>query len=272
MRTLSYFRPAYLRILPRQGGIDFREALREKLQEASILTRICSSSLIVKNAPSALLSLEVEPVWYAVAKISSALFSLLVILPVIIVGALGFSLTSLALLLTAAAVGFIIPELYLMDKMAKRRQELRAQFPNFLDILRVYASSAGYDGFAPAMSQIAAGMQGSLGVELRALMRAFPFIGKAALLRIVEERFPFSSCRDLVATIKLEHVYGGGIAEKITVLAEEAQKERLQQAKALGQRSSVALLVPLLLFHFPVALILFIMPFAFSILKALGAN
>lgn len=196
----------------------------------------------------------------------------LLVSPIIIAGALGASWATAVLLTGAALAGFIAPELYTAERLWRRKMQIRSQFPNFLDLLKLYTASPGYEGFGKALTTISEALRGELGQDLREVTRVSRFVGQSRLLSELEARFPYPYCRDLVTTVRLERSFGGGIAPKIAILADEAQKSRLAHAKMVGARSSVGLLVPLLFFHFPVALLLFILPFAYSILQALGAN
>lgn len=252
--------------------MNYFSVARQKLEEVRVTTRIFSLSPILRDPMAALVTLKIEPVWYATSKVVCTVVVALAVLPIIVIGEMGISATTALILLGAMMSGFVLPELYIKERLWKRKIEIRAQFPNFLDLLRLYVASSGYEGFAQALSTISGAYPGELGEELRATAVLGRYVSHSRLLEELERRFPYPSCRDLVSTIALEHTFGGEIAPKIAQLADEAQKSRLDHARMVGQRSSVGLLVPLLFFHFPVALTLFILPFAYSILQALGAN
>ena len=167
-------------------------------------------------------------------------------------------------------VGFILPDFYIKEKTSQRAFDVDFHFPAFLDLLALYTSSEGFDNLGNAIVNISRHARGIMGVELRSLVTSYRFVDRDTFFDAMQRRFDSPLARELASTVKLTEKYGGKIGEKITSLAYEANKDRLQKAKKRGQASAVTLMIPLMLFHFPVALFLMIGPIIMSLSKTLG--
>lgn len=180
-------------------------------------------------------------------------------------------LSPMVLLIPALGLfGFILIELYLNDRVHQIDYEIHTDFPKFLDLLHLYTASAAFENIGSAMYSVASNMEGALARQLRELTAVYRFVDLHTFLEKMDERFSTPLAKDLVATLRLADMYGGSISTKIGTLAEEAHKDRFQNAKKAGQRASATLLVPLMLFHFPVAIIIFIAPTALALKDVFG--
>jgi len=167
-------------------------------------------------------------------------------------------------------LGFSLVDWYITDKEQEISYKIHHEFPRFMDLLHLYTASAAYESIGAAMHAIASTMHGALAKQLQDLTAVQRFVDTDKFLNEFSNRIKTPFAKDLVSTLRLTEVYGGNISEKIGLLAEEAHKTRMQNAKRQGQRSSAALMVPLMLFHFPVALIIFLAPTALALTKVFG--
>jgi tight adherence protein C len=169
-----------------------------------------------------------------------------------------------------ALVGYILPEFYVIDKLQQIEYEVHTDFPRFLDLLYIYTSTAAYEHIGNAIFSISEHMNGALSRQLREITIIYRFVDVNEFLDHFEKRFQTPLAKDLVSTLRLADEYGGNISEKIGILAEEAHKERMQNARQKGQKASAMLMVPLMLFHFPVAVIIFLAPTAIALKQVFG--
>lgn len=169
-----------------------------------------------------------------------------------------------------AFLGFIIPELYILDRLQQIEYEIHNDFPRFLDLLYIYTSTAAFEHVGNAIYAISENMSGVLSKQLREITVIYRFVDVNEFLDRFEARFSTPLAKDLVTTLRLADEYGGNVSEKIGTLAEEAHKERMQSARQKGQKASALLLVPLMLFHFPVAVIIFLAPTALALKQVFG--
>lgn len=227
-------------------------------------------SPIVKNVSASLALINMSERSYRIAKGTATLAG-------VFLGALIY-LLSISTLLSPillliplfAAAGFLLTDLVVADRLAAVEYEMHGDFPRFLDLLHLYTSSAAYENIGSAMYSVASSMRGALAKQLLELTRMYRFVDTSRFLDEMEHRFAIPLAKDLVATLRLAEVYGGSISQKIGVLAEESHKDRLQKARKAGQRASATLMIPLMIFHFPVAIIIFLAPTALALKEAFG--
>lgn len=166
--------------------------------------------------------------------------------------------------------GFCLIDWYVLDKDQELSYKIHYEFPKFLDLLHLYSASAAYENIGSAMYAISHTMNGALAKQLQDITAVQRFVDNDTFLNEFEKRVSSPLAKDLVSTLKLTEIYGGNISEKIGILAEESHKARMQNAKKQGQRASAALLIPLMLFHFPVAVVIFLAPTALALQKVFG--
>lgn len=229
-----------------------------------------STTLLIKNSEEKL----------AIAGINNKMFAVWKGI-LLVIGALNgigiYALTTKAIIspllfvvILFALLGFLLPELYLIDRLQQIEFEIHNDFPRFLDLLYIYTSTAAFEHIGNAMFAISEHMSGVLSKQLRDITIIYRFVDVNSFLDRFENRFRTPLARDLVSTLRLADAYGGNISEKIGILAEEAHKERMQNARQKGQQASAMLLVPLMLFHFPVAVIIFLAPTALALKQVFG--
>lgn len=231
---------------------------------------ILEESLFLKDLERRVLTLGLD---FEKFKIIKALFTSLGFTLGLFIVALGFSFQIIFViptLLIMALIGFSLPDFFILDKENYRDYKIHTELPSLLDLLYLYAASAAYESFGQALFEISQTMPGVLAKELTELTSMYRFVSLDDFLDGLEKRFPDQIVKDLTTTVRLTEKYGGSFSKKISILSEEAHKTRLQRAREIGQRSSVALLVPLLLFHLPVAMIIFMAPMVLSLRTLFG--
>lgn len=167
-------------------------------------------------------------------------------------------------------VGFVLPDYYAKQKAGQRLSDINFHFPSFLDLLALYTSSEGFDNIGNAIISISRHSRGVIGEELRALVTSYRFVDRDTFWDQMQARFNNPLASELASTVRLTEKYGGNISEKMVSLASEANKDRVQKAKKQGQKAAASLLLPLMLFHFPVALFLLLGPLIMSFGKMFG--
>lgn len=241
-----------------------------KLSSKLFAGRVWEFSLFIKNHTRVLEFIAMEPLTYRTMKALSMMIG--AVLGIITYAFITTSLLSPLLLVipVLALIGFFVPEMYVADREQQIKYEIHTDFPRFLDLLHLYTSSAAFEHLGSAMYEVANSMEGTLAKQLRKSMSVYRFVDLHTFLDRFEETFSTPLARDLVATLRLAEEYGGSLSDKIGTLADEAHKERMQNAKKAGQKASAALLVPLMLFHFPVAIIIFIAPTVLALKEVFG--
>jgi len=142
--------------------------------------------------------------------------------------------------LVAAALGFVLPGVWLDRRVAKRQRLLRAAFPDALDLL-VVCVEAGL-GLAPALQRVADDLIISapeLGGELalvNAEMRAG--VDRSQALKNLATRTGLDDIKGLVALLVQTMRFGTGVADALRVYSEEFRDKACRPRKKRRPRSA----------------------------------
>jgi tight adherence protein C len=227
-------------------------------------------SPIIRNVEVTLSKVNVTTPAYRIMKGTGMIAGTLIGLVVYLLGTQHLMSPLAGLVVVGALAGFVAPDLYITDREQHIDMEVHNEFPRFLDLLHLYTASAAYENLGSATHAIAGTMNGTLAGQLRELTSLYRFVDRSRFLNEMSIRFNTPLAKDLVSTLRLADEYGGELSTKIGTLAYEAHRERLQNAKKQGQRASAALLIPLMLFHFPVAVVIFLAPTAIALKSVFG--
>lgn len=170
----------------------------------------------------------------------------------------------------AAFMGSLIPSVWLERRVGARKRELRAAFPDALDLL-VVCVEAGL-GLAPALQRVADDLTLShpeLGTELalvNAEMRAG--VERTQALKNLADRTGLDDIRGLVALLVQTMRFGTGIADALRVYAEEFRDKRMQAAEEAAAKIGTKMIFPLTFCLFPSFFLITIGPAAIRIIAA----
>ena len=153
-----------------------------------------------------------------------------------------------ALLALAPAAGFATPELRLRRRARRRRQQIEAELPDVLDLLRVAVAA----GLAPrrALAEVGRRHPGTLANELRSAA-ARSQLGESAdtALTRLQGRCPADGIPPLVAALKRAERHGAPLAPTLQAQAAEARSRRAAQRSEQAAKAApkIQLVVALLL-------------------------
>lgn len=153
----------------------------------------------------------------------------------------------------AAALGFLVPGVWLDRRVAARQRALREAFPDALDLL-VVCVEAGL-GLAPALQRVADDLVISapeLGSELalvNAEMRAG--VERTQALKNLATRTGLDDIKGLVALLVQTMRFGTGVADALRVYSEEFRDKRMQTAEELAAKIGTKMVFPLVFCLFP---------------------
>lgn len=155
--------------------------------------------------------------------------------------------------LVGAAIGFILPGMWLDRRVAWRQRELRATFPDALDLLVVCVESGL--GLAPALQRVADDLVISapeLGGELalvNAEMRAG--VERTQALKNLAVRTGLDDIKGLVALLVQTMRFGTGVADALRVYSEEFRDKRMQAAEEEAAKIGTKMVFPLVFCLWP---------------------
>ena len=160
-------------------------------------------------------------------------------------GALGILLA-----LFFAFLGFMLPDLFISFKARGRREEIRSELPDALDLLAV-SVEAGL-GFDAAISKLTEHMEGPL-VEEFALALGEMRIGESrtnALQKMVERNQAPELAAFVRAIIQADQL-GISLGRILRVQATDTRNKRQAAAEEKAMKAPIKMLFPTALFIFP---------------------
>ncbi len=165
-----------------------------------------------------------------------------------------------AILLLLALVGAILPELWMRDTRAKRDSELVRNLPVYLEYLSMCVD-AGLN-FAGALKQsVEKGPKGAMRNEFRIVLRDINSgETRADALTRLEKRVDINDISIFVRAVIQAERMGSSIKETLVIQAEQRLTERFQRAEKMAMEAPVKLVVPLVLFIFPLTFIILLFP------------
>ena len=180
----------------------------------------------------------------------------------------------LTLALGAAAVGWLLPAVYVDKRKEARMTRLRAAFPDALDLMVVCVES----GLAlpHAIERVAEEMavsQEELAEELalvNAQIRAG--ISSTEALKNLAERTGLEDIRGLVSLLSQSIRFGTSVADTLRIYAEEFRDRRTQAAEEQAAKIGTKLVFPLILCLWPSFFLVAIGPAIIGVFKAFGSQ
>jgi tight adherence protein C len=163
------------------------------------------------------------------------------------------------------AVGFLAPDFVVGARARKRRELIRAQLPDALDLLAV-SVEAGL-GFDAALAQITRYGRGPLAGEFARVLQEMQ-IGRARVdaLRALATRTSVAELKSFCAIVVQASELGVPIANVLREQAREMRVRRRQRAEELAQKVPVKILFPLIFCLFPALFIVVLGPGVINIL------
>lgn len=172
----------------------------------------------------------------------------------------------LVLGLALAAAGFYLVDLFIYNVGLKRQDEIRRGLPDAMDLLTICVE-AGL-GFDAALSQVAARVPGAIAGEFQRVLQEMQ-IGKTRTdaFRSLADRTTVPELRAFVSSLTQADAFGIPVANVLRTQSKEARIKRRQRAEEKAQKVPVKIMVPLVMFIFPVLFIVVIGPGAIRIVQ-----
>ena len=167
----------------------------------------------------------------------------------------------------AGMFGFAFPIIFLKSMIAERKEEIRREMPDVLDLLCVSVQAGmGFDG---AMGKVTAKMHGPLIEECDRLLQELRMgvTRRNALLRL-SERCGTEEMQLFTAALIQAEKLGVGLAQVLEVQSENMRELRRQNARAMAAKLPTKILFPTLIFIFPVIFVVALGPPAVTIINS----
>jgi tight adherence protein C len=162
-------------------------------------------------------------------------------------------------MLVGGGLGFLLPELWLSQLIAKRKKSIQKSLPDALDLL-VISVEAGL-GFDAAMARVVSKSDNELSRELARVMAEMR-VGRPRreALKDMVARTDVADLSQFVAAIIQAEQLGVSVSQVLTVQADQMRVLRRQRAEAEAQQAPLKMLFPMLIFIFPALCIMILGP------------
>jgi len=164
--------------------------------------------------------------------------------------------------MSGGIAGYLAPGIYLDRRIAARRQEHRAGFPDFMDLLVVCADAglameAALDRVGRELGEAYPSLAGNIhmaNLEIRAgrtLTEALEHLG---------ERLGLEEARSFATLIQQSDELGSSISGALRVYSEDMRHKRLSRAEEKAYSLPAKLAVPMMVCIFPVLFVVILLP------------
>jgi tight adherence protein C len=197
------------------------------------------------------------------------------LLPIAMVGVVFFTglyrVNPFFIVLMAAVLGYLIPEMWLVWRVSNRQKKLRKGLPDALDLL-VICVEAGL-GLDQAFMKVSEELQiahPEMSDELH-LVNMEMRIGKTRLdaLRELGRRTGLEDVKSLVAMLIQTDRFGTSVAQSLRVYSDELRVKRRQRAEEMSAKTSVKMVPPLVFFIFPALMVVILGPAVITLMRQL---
>jgi len=173
------------------------------------------------------------------------------------------------LLAGITALGFFLPRFMLKKKLAARQRRIRLGLPDGLD-LTVICVEAGLS-LDQAMMRVGEDLR-TAHPELSAEFHLFDLEARAGkprveALRDLAERTGVDDIRSLVGTLIQTDRFGTSVAQALRVHSDSLRTERRQRAEEQAAKTTVKMIIPLVLFVMPSLIFVTVGPAVIQLLK-----
>jgi tight adherence protein C len=222
-------------------------------------------SLISNKGPSAELRLRITQAGltspHAVPTYMGIKFSFLIFSLTLMASVASFLDTTTAIkmliVLVGAAIAFFLPNLLLKYLADRRCSEVRRHLPDVIDLLEI--SVSGGMGLDTAWNAVAGEIRAvsALTADEMALTNLEVLLGaeRGDAIRNMAQRTNSKELDSLVAVLVQSDRFGTSISEALRVFAQTMREVRSQRAEEYAEKMAVKMLFPMVLFIFPVVLI-----------------
>ena len=198
---------------------------------------------------------------------------LMIALPIVFLSAVYFTgiyqLSPFLILVCAGSFGYLAPDLWLRMKVRNRQTRLRLSLPDALDLLVICVEAGlGLDQAILRVSQELKLAHPELAEEL-SLVNLEMRVGKSRLdaLRALSLRTGVDDIKTLVAMLVQTDRFGTSLAQSLRVHSDDVRVRRRQRAEELAAKTTVKMLIPLVLFIFPALMIVILGPAVITIIR-----
>jgi tight adherence protein C len=181
---------------------------------------------------------------------------------------------SIGIVLFGAGLGFMAPNFWLNMAVKKRQEMIRNGLPDTLDLMVISVEAGlGLDAAIQRVSDEMRRVHPILAEEMQIVsLESQMGIPRSEALGNCVDRSGVEELRSLVAIINQAERFGSSIARALRNQSDALRTKRRQAAEERAQKTTVKLMVPLILFIFPAILVFLAGPAALKLMDAFSSN
>ena len=166
----------------------------------------------------------------------------------------------------------MLPNMWLWVARGQRAEKIRNGLPDSLDLLVVSVESGlALDAGIQRVSDEMSNVHTELAEEMQiATLEAQMGVPRAEALLNMAGRCGVSEMRALVAVITQAEKFGTSVAKALRIQADTLRQKRRLKAEERAQKTTVKLMLPLILFIFPSIFVVLVGPAALRIIEVMG--
>ena len=179
-----------------------------------------------------------------------------------------------AVCMTAAMIGFYAPNIFLANRIAKRRTSIMQAFPDALDLLLICVEAGmSIEAAIQRVSQEIGGNSIELAEELSLLAAELSYLPERRMAyEGLGKRTNHPGVKSVATAMTQAETYGTPLGTALRVMAKENRDLRLAAAEKKAAALPAKLTVPMILFFLPVLFIVIITPAAIQVMENMKAN
>lgn len=164
-------------------------------------------------------------------------------------------------------LGYFYPLVWLSDVRKKRRKEVLKSLPVYLDFITL-GVEAGLNLTGAIKQAMEKGPLGALRHEFYMVVRDLRSgVPRADALRRMETRLDMQEITSFVGAVIQAEKMGARLGQVLRAQAEQRRIERFQRAEKLAMEAPVKLILPLIMFIFPVTFIVLAFPIVMKFMQ-----
>jgi len=176
-------------------------------------------------------------------------------------------MTRVTAVVAAAVVGFYAPNIYLANRIAKRRTSIMQAFPDALDLLLICVEAGmSIEAAIQKVGQEIGGSSIDLAEELTLLSAELSYLpDRRMAYEGLAKRTNHPGVKSVATAMTQAETYGTPLGAALRTMAKENREMRLSAAEKKAAALPAKLTVPMILFFLPVLFIVILTPAIISI-------
>lgn len=174
----------------------------------------------------------------------------------------------------AAVIGFYAPNIFLANRIAKRRTSIMQAFPDALDLLLICVEAGmSIEAAIQKVSQEIGGSSIDLAEELTLLSAELSYLpDRRMAYEGLAKRTNHPGVKSVATAMTQAETYGTPLGTALRTMAKENREMRLSAAEKKAAALPAKLTVPMILFFLPVLFIVILTPAIISIQDTMAAG